>query len=165
MWPRYRVSRRHLSYTPSVGIVLTQTEPIHILDVAVRHFCAAACLLFVAFLQGTCSTVYYSQIHTIFMGMTMSLALLFIIIAFAVDVILFNLIGQRIRADGYSAHLGSATWMTLAALIIAYRAGALVLEIMTMIGSVTATVLVMAVAVEDIVAPINEDVATLIHEC
>jgi hypothetical protein len=54
------------------------------------------------------------------MGMTMSLALLFIIIAFAVDVILFNLIGQRIRADGYSAHLGSATWMTLAALIIAF---------------------------------------------
>ena len=54
------------------------------------------------------------------MGMTMSLALLFIIIAFAVDVILFNLIGERIRADGYSAHLGSATWMTLAALIITF---------------------------------------------
>src|ERR1700733_8014400 len=79
---------------------------------------AAACILFVSFLQGTCAAVNYSRIHTIFMGMTMSLALLFIVIAFIVDVILFNLIGERIRADGYSAHLGSATWMTLAALIL-----------------------------------------------
>jgi len=52
------------------------------------------------------------------MGLTMSFALLFIVIAFAVDLVLFNLIGERIRADGYSAHLGSATWMTLAALLL-----------------------------------------------
>lgn len=52
------------------------------------------------------------------MGLTMSLALVLIVIAFAIDIILFNLIGERIRADGYSAHLSSATWLTLSALII-----------------------------------------------
>jgi len=80
----------------------------------------AACLLFVALLQGTCSMLNDSRIHTTLMGITMILALIFVIIAFAVDMILFSLVGERIRADGYSAHLSSATWMTLSALVIIF---------------------------------------------
>jgi len=80
----------------------------------------AAIVLFIAFLLGGCAAANHTRIHTIMMCMTMLVALFFIALAFAVDVILFDLIGERIRADGYSAQLGRATWMTLLALIIVF---------------------------------------------
>ncbi|KAF8323376.1 pali-domain-containing protein [Clavulina sp. PMI_390] len=78
----------------------------------------AAVIVFIAFLQGACATINYSRIHTILAGFTMSIALFFVTIAFAVDLILFDLVAERIRADGYQASLGPATWITLAALIV-----------------------------------------------
>ena len=53
------------------------------------------------------------------MVLSSALAFLVIAIAFAIDMILFNIIRSRIRSDaiGNSAYLSNAIWLTLAALV------------------------------------------------
>lgn len=53
------------------------------------------------------------------MTLAASLAMLVTVVAFAIDMILFNIIRSRIRSDaaGNSASLGNAIWITLGALV------------------------------------------------
>lgn len=76
-------------------------------------------LAFVAFSFGLCGSARYSRIGTILMSITASIAVIVTLVAFIVDMILFEIIRSRIRSDteGNKAKLGNAIWMTLAALI------------------------------------------------
>lgn len=61
----------------------------------------------------------HSRVGTILMTLASALAFLIVAIAFTIDMILFNIIRSRIRADapGNSAQLADATWLTLGALV------------------------------------------------
>lgn len=93
-----------LSFTPSVNIYTRLT---------------GAGLAFVAFLFGLCGSVRYSRIGTVVMSIIAGIAVIITLVAFIVDMILFEIIRSRIRSDtdGNKAKLGNAIWLTLAALI------------------------------------------------
>lgn len=80
---------------------------------------SGAGLSFLAFVFGLFGAIRYNRIGTILMTLTASLAMLVTVVAFAIDMILFNIIRSRIRSDasGNTASLGNAIWMTLGALV------------------------------------------------
>ncbi|KAF8343875.1 actin cortical patch SUR7/pH-response regulator pali [Cantharellus anzutake] len=77
----------------------------------------AAGLSFLSVVFGACGALNYSRFGAIFMTLVSALAFLITAIAFAVDMVLWDIVRSRIRNDGGSANLGNAIWMTLGALV------------------------------------------------
>jgi hypothetical protein len=75
----------------------------------------AAALSGIAVLFGVCGSEYHRS-GTVLMALSSSLAALVTLIAFVLDLVLFNIARHEFRKLGWSSQLGNAVWLTLGAL-------------------------------------------------
>jgi len=125
MWG-YTGSQKKLGYAINSALIglsnnsslLNSSVLKNLTYILVLHPVAAA-LSFVAVVFGACGAFSYSRLGTIMMTLVSSLALFVTVIAFSIDMILWNIVRNQIRSDNSAntAKLGNANWLTLGALI------------------------------------------------
>ncbi|WVQ94884.1 hypothetical protein IAU59_001969 [Kwoniella sp. CBS 9459] len=111
-------SRRALGYDltlPGVSDVTLNSKVLHNLTYTMILHPIAGGLAFFALVFGLLGICAASRVATVFMALTAALAALVTLVVFVIDMVLWNVLKNRLQDAGYSAGLGNANWFTVGA--------------------------------------------------
>ncbi|EIW72179.1 hypothetical protein M231_01850 [Tremella mesenterica] len=111
---------KHVGYNIAVaGASNVNTNPtvLHHLTYALILHPIAGAIAFIGFILGLVGIICASRIATIFMALLESLAAVIALVVFVIDMVLWNLVKNRLRDGGYTATLGNANWLTVGAVV------------------------------------------------
>ncbi|WVR09590.1 hypothetical protein IAU60_006661 [Kwoniella sp. DSM 27419] len=120
-------SRRSIGYGLNAAGIDTSGLPgvLHNLTYTLILHPIAGGFAFFALVFGLIGTAAASRVATIFMAILASIGALITLVIFVIDMVLWNVLKNRLQDQGYSAGLGNANWLTVGAL------GALLLAMCT----------------------------------
>ncbi|OCF34234.1 hypothetical protein I316_04186 [Kwoniella heveanensis BCC8398] len=95
--------------------VVLNSKVLHNLTYTMILHPIAGGLAFFALVFGLLGACAASRVATIFMALTAAFGALVTLVVFVIDMVLWNVLKNRIQDAGYSAGLGNANWFTIGA--------------------------------------------------
>ncbi|KAG8946007.1 hypothetical protein FRC04_012126 [Tulasnella sp. 424] len=115
----YTGSARHLGYAinqlDTRNNLFNSTVVHNLTYVLVLHPIAAG-LAFLAVVFGLCGAASH-RVGTIIMSVAAALATILTLVVWVIDMVLFGILRNKLRGQGYPAQYGNANWLVLGALI------------------------------------------------
>lgn len=115
-----QIPRRHALTPPSVSVnspkVLHNLTYVLILHPIAGFFC------FIGMIFGLIGFAAGSRALTILMALSNFIGGIIALVVFVIDMVLWNILRNRIRNAGYDAMLGNANWLTVGAVVAAFLA-------------------------------------------
>ncbi|WWC91900.1 uncharacterized protein L201_006849 [Kwoniella dendrophila CBS 6074] len=102
---------------PGADNVVLNSKVLHNLTYTLILHPIAGGLAFFALVFGLLGASCASRVATIFAALTAGFAALVTLVIFVIDMVLWNVLKNRIQDAGYSAGLGNANWFTVGAFV------------------------------------------------
>ncbi|KAL1410876.1 hypothetical protein Q8F55_001819 [Vanrija albida] len=113
-------TRRRVGYELSAAgitdVNLNSTVLHHLTYALILHPIAGA-LALIAFIFGLVGIAAASRVSTILMSLFAFLGAIVSLVVFVIDMVLWNVLRNRLRDADYSASLGNANWLTVGAVV------------------------------------------------